>query len=242
MNKKQLFLWFVVLLGFSVVFCVVFFFPGGSLCLKRTGKESFTKIFSQLWYCWCQACKNRESALQKSRVCIKKKKWCSEIHLCGTLFFFFFEPLCLLYGTFLSFFCEWESYFSKLKTKKKEETYELPQKFAWLPEMFLWRMFETLQASQFNCRCWQHGNYLWELWSKLRSIKTNEKPNYWKKSKETFLRVSEAWASVMPFVLQSSHEILKHKFWRISLMSLRLNKNTYTHLITRYKIESDNDK
>lgn len=52
MNKKQLFL---------------YFFPGGFLCLKRTRKESFIKIFSQLWYCWCQAHRNHESALQKSR-------------------------------------------------------------------------------------------------------------------------------------------------------------------------------
>lgn len=135
-------------------------------------------------------------------------------------------------GIFLYFFCKWKSSFLKQK-KKKEETDELSQKFTWLPEMGLWRTFEALWTMQHNCRCWQHGSYLWELWSKLRSIKTNEKTDG-KKSKETFLCILEAWAAVIPFVLQSSKEILKHKFKRIGLMSLRLNKKTYTHLITRY--------
>lgn len=139
-----------------------------------------------------------------------------------------------MYGVFLCFFCKGKSCFS-IQKKKKEETDELAQKFAWLPGMRFWRMFAALQTWQRNCECWQHGNYWWELCSKLRSIKTNgkkKKRSDWKKSKEN-LRFSEGQAAKMPFVLQSSPEILKHKF-RIGLMSLRLNKKTYTHLITRY--------
>lgn len=109
--RNSCFSFFVVVFLFLFVFC---FFPGGSLCLKRTRKESFTKIFSQLWYCWCQACRNHESALQKSRDFIKK------IYLlkyrCGT-----FWSLCVKCMTFYYFHLQLENIFVGTEVEKRRK-------------------------------------------------------------------------------------------------------------------------